>query len=311
MATTRRTRIVVAINPTASFGASPDVGPAVVRTLRASGHDVTSLTEPDVEQLEASARRALASRPDALVVVGGDGMVNLGANLLAGSTVPLGIIPSGTGNDVARGLGIPHDDTEAAIRMLDASLQSGPRAIDAMRLRWTEAGTGASRERRVVGTVNAGFDARVNERANAMRFPKGPRRYTLAILAELVRLHPVRYRLTVDGAERTVSANLVTVANNVSFGGGMLATPEAELDDGELDLFVVRPLSRINFLRIFPRIFTGAHVGHPSVSIERVRRVRIDADEPIVAYGDGERIAPLPLEAEVVPGALRVLAPWP
>ena len=113
--TTKSLRLVVAINPTASFGKGRDVGPAVVQTLRALGHDVTSLQEPDFEQLMEAGRKAVASKPDALIVVGGDGMINLGTNLVATTKVPLGIVPSGTGNDMARGLGIPHDNTEAAI----------------------------------------------------------------------------------------------------------------------------------------------------------------------------------------------------
>ena len=115
MSATKPKRLVVAINPTASFGKGRDVGPAVVQTLRALGHDVTSLQEPDFEQLMAAGRKAVAGKPDALIVVGGDGMVNLGTNLVVGTKVPLGLVPSGTGNDMARGLGIPHQNTEAAI----------------------------------------------------------------------------------------------------------------------------------------------------------------------------------------------------
>src|SRR5690606_36363333 len=124
--TSKSLRLVVAINPTASFGKGRDVGPAVVQTLRAQGHDVTSLQEPDFEQLMAAGRKAVATKPDAPIVVGGDGMVNLGANLGATTKVPLGIVPSGTGNDMARGLGIPHDNTEAAIRALDGALARSP-----------------------------------------------------------------------------------------------------------------------------------------------------------------------------------------
>src|SRR5690606_3233726 len=173
-ATPRPKKLVVAINPSASFGSTRDVGPAVVQTLRAMGHEVTSLTEPDFEQLLDSARAALKKKPDALIVIGGDGMVNLGTNLVAGTKVPLGIIPSGTGNDMARALGIPHDDTEAAVRVLDAALAAGPRTIDAGLIRWTDAETGAADQRWFACALSAGFDAIVNERANNMRHPKGP-----------------------------------------------------------------------------------------------------------------------------------------
>jgi diacylglycerol kinase (ATP) len=304
----RSKRIVVAINPSASFGKGRDVGPAVVQTLRAIGHEVTSLTEPDFEELLASAHAAVRSRPDALVVVGGDGMVNLGTNLVAGTRVPLGIIPSGTGNDMARGLGIPHDNTEAAIAAFEAALEAGPREIDAARVRWTE--DGDPQERWFACALSAGFDAIVNERANGMRHPKGASRYIVALLAELARLRPLDYRLVLDGRELRTRANLVAVANNVSFGGGMRITPDALVDDGLLDVFIVEPLSRFAFLRLFPSVFSGTHVTHPKVRIERARRVTVDGPA-VVAFGDGERFGALPLEVEVVPGALRVLARRP
>ena len=309
-ATPRPKKLVVAINPSASFGATRDVGPAVVQTLRAMGHEVTSLTEPDFEQLVASARAALKKRPDALVVVGGDGMINLGTNLVAGTRVPLGLIPSGTGNDMARGLGIPHDDVEAAIRILDAALTAGPRTIDAGKVTWTDADTGEKGSRWFACALSAGFDAIVNERANSMRHPKGPSRYIVALLAELVRLKPIAYRVVLDGLPMETNAVLVALGNSVSLGGGMKITPEAQLDDGLFDVLVVAPLSRFAFLRIFPRVFAGTHISDPRVRIERAKTVRIEA-EGIVAYGDGERIAPLPIDVEIVAGALRVLAPLP
>lgn len=305
--TTKPKRVVVAINPTASFGASRDVGPAVVQTLRAMGHEVTSLTEPDFDSLLVSARAAVRSKPDALVVVGGDGMVNLGVNLLAGSRVPLGIVPSGTGNDMARGLGIPHDDTEAAIRFLGDALERPPRAIDAVRIRWTD-DDGSRGERWFGCALSAGFDAIVNERANLMRHPKGPSRYIIALLAELVGLKPLHYRVVLDGEPLEVDALMVSVGNNVSLGGGMKITPDALVDDGLLDVMIVKPLSRFSFLRIFPRVFQGTHTTDPRVVMRRAKRIRIDADARLVAYADGERIAPLPVELEVEPGALRVLA---
>jgi diacylglycerol kinase (ATP) len=305
--TTKPKRVIVAINPTASFGASRDVGPAVVQTLRAMGHEVTSLTEPDFESLLEVARGAVRSKPDALIVVGGDGMVNLGVNLLAGTRVPLAIVPSGTGNDMARGLGIPHDDTEAAIRMLGERLQAPPRVVDAVRIRWTDA-DGTPGERRFACALSAGFDAIVNERANLMRRPKGPSRYILALLAELAGLRPLRYRVTLDDEQLELDALLVSVGNNVSLGGGMKITPDALLDDGLLDVMLVKPLSRLAFLRIFPRVFRGEHTSDPRVVMRRAKRIRIEVDAPLVAYADGERIGPLPVELEVEPGALRVLA---
>lgn len=305
--TTKPKRVVVAINPTASFGASRDVGPAVVQTLRAMGHDVTSLTEPDFESLFEVAGAAVRSKPDALIVVGGDGMVHLGANLVAGTRVPLGIVPAGTGNDMARGLGIPLGDAEAAIRLVGEALTREPRIIDAVRVQWTEA-DGTREGRWAAGSLSAGFDAIVNERANLMRRPQGPSRYIIALLAELTRLRPLRYRVTLDGELLELDALLVSVGNNTSLGGGMKIAPDALIDDGLLDVMIVKPLSRFSFLRIFPRVFKGEHTSDPRVIMRRARRIRIEVGAPIVAYADGERMGPLPIDLEVAPGALRVLA---
>lgn len=294
-------RIVVAINPNASFGRGREVGPAVVTTLRGLGHEVTSLIEPDFMQLLDATREAVREKPDALVVVGGDGMVNLGVTALQGTKIPLGLVPSGTGNDVARGLGIPIDDTEAAIEHLASALQRAPRVIDAGSI------TFQGGRARFGCILSAGFDALVNERANQMRRPRGRSRYTIALLVELARLRPIDYTLTLDGVVHRERAMLVAVANNLSFGGGMKVAPDASLDDGLFDVVYVKPLGRLAFLRIYPRVFAGTHVTDPRVVVHRARSVRIEA-QGVVAYADGERIAPLPVDIEMDAGSLRVLA---
>ncbi|MHA6667508.1 YegS/Rv2252/BmrU family lipid kinase [Homoserinimonas sp. A447] len=303
MTTTKPLRIVVAINPAASFGRGRAVGPAVVQSLRGAGHLVTTLVEPTFLELIESARNAVAEQPDALVVVGGDGMVNLAAQVLAGTEVPFGLVPSGTGNDMARGLGIPIGNAEAAIEALLVSLTRAPRLIDVGRVT-----DGSGQVSLFACVLSAGFDAVVSERANLMRWPKGRSRYNLALLRELAMLRLIRYRLTIDGTKIETDAVLISVANNTSFGGGMMVTPDALLDDGEFDVLVVQPLKRLAFLRIFPRVFKGTHVTDPRVTIYRGRNIRVEADR-VIAYADGERVGGLPVDIEVVPGALRVLAP--
>ncbi|PVZ96400.1 diacylglycerol kinase family protein [Amnibacterium flavum] len=296
-----RRRVVLAINPSASFGKGRAVGPRTEERLRAAGYEVTALSEGSMAELQAAARAAIDRGTDALVVVGGDGMVHLGVGLVATTDVPLGIVPSGTGNDAARGLGIPLGDTEAAISRLLASLEAPARTIDAGLIRH---GAGQTW---FVSVLSAGFDAIVNERANRMRHPKGPSRYTLALLRELIVLHPLHYRLVVDGVSRDARGVLLALANNTSLGGGMQIAPDAELDDGLFDLVLVGPVTRLRFLRLFPKVFSGAHTSLDIVDIVRARSVRIDAPG-IVAYADGERIAALPVDVEVRQGALQVLA---
>jgi Sphingosine kinase and enzymes related to eukaryotic diacylglycerol kinase len=296
-----RQRLVVAINPAASFGRRIGVGARVSAALKAAGHDVVALQEPNYELLRRETARAVDEGCDALVVVGGDGMVSLGANIVAGTGVPLGIVASGTGNDTARSLRLPVDDPGAGIQALVDAIARGPRAIDAGRVRQGETAMWFT------GAVSAGFDAAVNERANRMSWPRGASRYTVALLRELLTFTPIRYRLVVDGAVEHVEAMLVSVANGRSIGGGMRITPDARLDDGMLDLFVVAPMSRLELLRVFPRVFRGTHTSLPQVRIQRVRAVRIES-QGVVAFADGERLGTLPVEIEVVPYALLVLA---
>ena len=300
-------RLVVAINPSASFGNRKSVGPALVSTLRGLGHEVTSLTEPSFAELIEAARKEIAKKPDAFIVVGGDGMVSLGVNLLAKTKVPLGIVPSGTGNDMARSLGIPFDNTEAAVETLVAALAAGARTIDAGLIHHFSE-SGEKKETWFACALSAGFDAVVNERANTMTRPKGPSRYIIALVLELITLKPIEYTLTLDGVVTKTKAALISIGNAVSLGGGMKITPDAKLDDGLFDVLVVQPLGRVAFMRIFPRVFKGEHVTDPRVSIYRAKRVAIES-AGIAAFADGERLGLLPIDVEVVPNALRVLAP--
>lgn len=295
-------RVVVAINPTAAFGKHLAVGTSVVDAIAGAGYETVAVSAANFELLRRDTKAALRDDDRALVVVGGDGMVSMGVNLVATTSVPLGIVATGTGNDTARSLGLPYDDTDAAVRALVTMLSRPPRIIDAGRVRHGELTTWFA------GAVSAGFDAIVNDRANRMSWPRGASRYTLALLRELLTLKPIEYRLVVDGVPSTERALLISVANGNSIGGGMRIVPRAHLDDGLLDLFLVSPMRRLAFLRVFPKVFSGTHTELDEVHISRARSVRIDA-HGIIAMADGERIGALPIDVDIVPGALRVLAP--
>jgi diacylglycerol kinase (ATP) len=240
-----------------------------------------------------------AGAVDRIVVAGGDGMVHLGANLCAGTGIPLGVIAAGTGNDIARELGLPVRDAAKSVERL---LSGATRVVDVARHT-----TGAGEAKWFLGVLAAGFDAVVNERANQWRWPKGPMRYNLAILRELPLFRAIPYVLELDGQRIETEAMLVAVGNGPAYGGGMRVTPGALFDDGLLDVLILNKISTPEFLRVFPQVFKGTHVSHPAVQILQARTVRLEASG-IVSYADGERFAALPMTMEVVPGALTVLA---
>jgi len=295
------TRLVVAINPRASFGATASLGPVVVSALTAHGFDVVSVQASDYDQLKTKVEKVLHPSPAALVVVGGDGMVHLGVELCRRFGIPLGVIPTGTGNDLARNLSLPLDPL-AALETFVHALKGVPEKIDLAIARGTD-----QREHPYACVLSAGFDAIVNERANRLRFPKGRHRYTLALLIELIKLRPLDYTLEIDGVAERGKYLLVAVANSRSFGGGMKVTPHASLQDGLLDVFTLQPLSRLAFLRIYPRVFSGTHVSDPRVTIRQARHVTVACDG-VVAYADGEAVGPLPLEIGIEKAGLEVFS---
>ena len=301
MSTTTTGRLVLAYNPRASFGKNAKVGPQTAEFLKGAGFDVVVCVAPSYAELEARVREEVTDSTKALVVVGGDGMVHLGVALCLDRRIPLAVIPSGTGNDLARHLGIPLDPIAAAARLMEA-LEGTPRRID---VAFATSPEGVATP--YVCVLSAGFDAIVNERANQIRFPKGRHRYTVALLIELMKLRPRRYVVDIDGVDYSGDYLLVAVANSQSFGGGMKVTPEASVEDGLVDVLLVKPLSRLEFLRIYPRVFKGTHVTDPRVVIGRGQSVRVDSPD-IVAFADGERISGLPIAIEVRPMALAVYA---
>ncbi|WP_182376315.1 diacylglycerol kinase [Nocardioides sp. WS12] len=287
-------RAVVLTNPTSGKGRGARMRDEALPRFHGAGWRTTALYGRDAEESLDLARAAVAEEPDVLVVCGGDGMVNLGLQAVAGTDVPIGILPGGTGNDIARSLDIPQrDGAAAAARIINGS----PRPIDLARVgdRWYG------------GVLAAGFDSVANERANRMRWPKGQMRYNLATLAELRVFEPLHYVLDLDGEERQVEAMLVAVGNGPSYGGGLRITHGAVLDDGLLDVVLIKPMGRVELARTFPKLFNGTHVNHPQYERHLVRRVTV-ASAGIVGYADGERFGPLPLTVECVPGAVKVWA---
>ena len=298
----------VVVNPTAGRGHGAWAGERVHELLRGHGLKVEDLSAPTIAQATDRARAAAVQGLDAVVVVGGDGMVHLGVNVVAGTALPLGIVPAGTGNDLARTLGIPRDSVEAAVDALVRSLDDGPRRVDAVRVSTPL----HSAYEWYLGVLSCGLDAAVNARANALRWPSGSARYVRALAAELRGFRPYGYRVTTDDEVWEQPGSLVAVANAPWFGGGLQIAPDARVDDGLLDVVLAGTFTRRGIVKIFPGIYRGRHVGDLRVTLLRTRSVLIEpltelGPLPPAAFADGERVGPLPLRATVDPGAVAVL----
>ena len=219
-------RLALLVNPTSGKGRGGRLLGPVSAQLRADGDEVVVITGRDADEAFDLVRDRVAAGVDGLVAVGGDGLVNVALQVVAGTGVPLGLVPAGTGNDIARALGLPIDDPAAAVQVVVAGRT---RAVDLGRVsgRW------------FAGVLGSGFDSMVNERANRMTWPTGRSRYNIAILAELRTFKPVPYVLELDGETWETEAMLVAVGNGSSYGGGMRVCPDARMDDGLLDVIVV------------------------------------------------------------------------
>ena len=288
----------LAVHPASGRGAAARMAEAVAARLRPAVDRLDVLTATSVEESHALMRSSHAEGLDVLIVLGGDGAAHQGVQFCAENGVALGLVPSGTGNDFARALGVPSDARAAADALANALRDGTRRTVDLGRAGDTWFAT----------VLCAGFDAAVNARANALRWPSGPRRYDLAILAELASFTPRPIVVHTDHGVVSGDTTLIAVGNTPYYGGGIPICPDADPADGLFDVTLIGAPGRARLLRMLPHLRTGEHVGKPSVETFRTRTLRIEAPGWPV-YADGEDQGSTPVEATCVPGALTVVAP--
>lgn len=297
--------LFVLVNPTAGKGKGASSGDAAISKLRALGVSVTAHFSTSKEDARAFAARAVAESADALVVVGGDGTLSAILDDVAHSTVPIGLIPAGTGNDFARAMCIPYGSKEAvglaAERVIHNLRHDNVVEIDLATAKTLE------RETKYLTVAAMGFDARVSERTNHLKWPKGSARYYLALIIELVRLRPLQFKIKADETEEALRPGiLAAVGNTRSYGGGMPMCTDADPSDGYLDLTHIAPIGRLKLVRLFPLLLKAKHTERAEVLMLRVKQIEIAAPGLIV-YADGEKIGTEAVSIRVLPRALRVL----
>jgi diacylglycerol kinase (ATP) len=280
---------LVAINPSSGHGKGAAFGERVTDYLSAKKVPYRVFSAQSASQLRNEIQIALdAGKYQGVISVGGDGLAHLLLQLAVPRSIPFAIIPAGTGNDIVRTLGWSLTDING---YLDQVISTDPQSID----------LGNVDSEWFAAILSTGFDSVVNERANSLRWPKGPQRYNAAIALELPKFQPIEYEITMDSVKMTTKAMLIAVGNGRSYGGGMLVCPHAQINDGLFDVMILEPVTKVEFLKVFPKVFSGSHISHPAVKTFRTQKISIVADA--VAYADGERIGRAPVSAECIASA--------
>lgn len=281
-------------NPTSGGGRGGKIKEQVISHLQSQELDFLDLSGVNADAAKMNLKALDLERISNLIVIGGDGLVHLAIQKLARSAVPLLIIPAGTGNDFARSLGLNINQPLENLSLLNEMKSTG---VD----------LGLVAGEYFAQILSTGFDSLVNERANQMRFIRGRMKYNVAIAQVLSTFKPRSYSFRVDGVHLESKAMLIAVSNGKSYGGGMMISPMSDLQDGYLDVMILGPVSRFEFLRVFPKVYSGSHINHPAVKFLKAKSVAISANA--VAYADGERVGDLPIEVSIVEKCLRVLIP--
>jgi YegS/Rv2252/BmrU family lipid kinase len=286
--------LALLVNPASAHGHTLKLLPRVEQELDARRLVFRVQRTRGLEHGVEQALRAVEAG-EVPVVMSGDGLIGAVGGAMAGSETPLGIVPGGRGNDLARVLGIP-DDPEGAVEVLAAG---HTRRID----------VGEANGKRFLGIASAGFESEANRIANETKFLRGNLVYAYAALRTLLRWKPARFTVRVDDERIRFTGYSVSAANSQAYGGGMFIAPDAELDDGELDIVTVGEVGKLRFLGNLPKVFKGTHVEEDEVRVFRAPHLELSASRPLAVYADGEHLTDLPASVRLLPRALSVLVP--
>ncbi|MBM3213448.1 diacylglycerol kinase family lipid kinase [Candidatus Poribacteria bacterium] len=282
-------------NPAAGKGRSSHEVQTACAELECAGAQVTVLRTEAPGHATTLARRAAESGIRTVVAFGGDGTAREVAAGLHGSGSRLGVLPAGTGNDLARSLGIPSKLPDAVTVVVGGA----ELAID----------LGSDSDGLFTGVCGVGFAAEVAYEANRFHWIHGSPAYFAGVFRALMRLRPVPMRIYLDDDVVEHSAVFVMAQNTPYCGGGQWMAPQASLTDGKLDVVVVSEISRIELVRTFPKVYSGEHVTHPAFHVYRSSTVRVESQEPLRKMLDGDHVQPTPMDVRTLPAALKVLVP--
>lgn len=289
-------RFLLLVNPSAGGGRALDRLPAVEAELTRLGAEFRTVRTTDMGHAESEARGAGAAG-EVVAAMGGDGLLRPIVATLRDGSVPVAIIPGGRGNDYARVLGIPDDPVEAA----RIAVEGPEKLMDVAEVDGNP----------YMGIASFGFDSDANRMANEAKLVRGNLVYLYAALKALIAWKPAHFTVTVDGEPHELEGYSVAVANSKAYGGGMFIAPQAELDDGLLDVVASGQTSKLKFLRKLPLVFKGEHLNEPEITVLRGAEIDVDADRRFEIYGDGDPIGYTPARIRVRKQRLRVIVPGP
>ncbi len=287
-------RFLVLVNPSAGGGRALRRLPVVLAELERLGAPHRVVQTRSIEHARQQAESAVETG-ETVASLGGDGLLRPIASALRHTGSALAILPGGRGNDLARVLGIPTAPAEAARLAVEGREQM----LDVARVEGTS----------YMGIASFGFDSDANRIANEVRLIRGNLVYLYAAIRALAGWRPARFTVIVDGARHEITGYSVAVANSRAYGGGMYIAPDAELDDGRLDVVMTASSSKLRALRAFPKVFKGTHVSDANVQVVRGSVVEVAADRPFDIYADGDPVGALPATLRVEPRCLRVIVP--
>jgi YegS/Rv2252/BmrU family lipid kinase len=287
-------RFALLVNPAAAGGKALKALPVVHETLDRLGAPHRTVTTRSSQHAAEEAARA-ATQGETVAALSGDGLLRPLAGALKGTSAALAVIPCGRGNDLARVLGIPTDPAVATQLAVD-----GPeKLLDVADVDGTP----------FVGIASFGFDSEANRIANDAKLVRGNAVYLYAALRALAAWKPAAFSVTVDGERHDASGYSVAVGNSKAYGGGMFVLPDAELDDGMLDVLISTDTSKLSFLRGVFQTFKAAHVDSPNAQFLRGATIEVSSDRAFVIYGDGDPIGTTPATMRVEQRCLRVIVP--
>ncbi len=290
-------KILLVVNPHAGNGKAGKKAAAFLIACEKAGFDVSLVNTAGEGRMLAEIESAMAKEEfEALIAVGGDGLVHTLLPIAVSSKIAFGVLPAGTGNDFARSIGGFNLSTSELLNVIEKESFTN---IDLMQI------NSASSSFLSAQILSLGFDALVNERANSFRLLRGRAKYVLAMILELSFFKPQLFTLTIDGVEFERRAMLIAIANGPNYGGGMQIVPRADHADGLLDVLILNRVSTLELLKVFPKVYRGSHIKHPAIELAQGKSIHVKAQAK--AYADGEFVGELPIDVNVIPQALRIL----